>query len=100
MPNGSPPPVTPPTPPQCCASVVSFTSSSLLRQSARHIFLPFVGRLVTSLLTGINVPIGLSCSPITVVGNNYGGTTATCEAPKAGWVGLIALNCLEKRHKY
>ncbi|KAJ7155139.1 hydrophobin [Mycena filopes] len=45
-------------------------------------------------LTGIAVPIGLSCSPITVVGNNCGSTTVTCDAPEKEWGGLIAINCI------
>jgi hypothetical protein len=29
-------------------------------------------------LTGINVPIGLSCSPITVIGNNWYAISSVC----------------------
>ncbi|KAJ7831964.1 hypothetical protein B0H13DRAFT_2371179 [Mycena leptocephala] len=45
-------------------------------------------------LTGLDVPVGLSCSAITVVGDNCGSTTVTCDAPEAEWGGLIAINCL------
>ncbi|KAJ7032546.1 hypothetical protein C8F04DRAFT_1261841 [Mycena alexandri] len=45
-------------------------------------------------LTGLDVPIGLSCSPITVAGNNCGSTTVTCDAPEKEWGGLIAINCI------
>ncbi|KAJ7839654.1 fungal hydrophobin [Mycena leptocephala] len=67
MPNGTPPP--PVTPPSS----------------------PHRPRLD---LTGINVPVGLSCSPITVAGNNCGSTTVTCDAPEKEWGGLIAINCI------
>ncbi|KAJ7736947.1 hypothetical protein B0H14DRAFT_2638857 [Mycena olivaceomarginata] len=80
-PHNAPPP--PPSSPQCCKRVVSsisVTSSAV------------AGRLGID-LTGLNVPIGLSCSPITVVGN-CGGTTVTCDAPQKQWSGAIAINCL------
>nr|GAT55887.1 hydrophobin [Mycena chlorophos] len=84
-PNGTPPPpVTPPTSDQCCASVVSSTSAAASAVAA----------LVGLDLDGLDVPVGLSCSPITVVGNNCGGTTVTCDAPEAEWNNLIAINCL------
>ncbi|KAJ7149691.1 hydrophobin [Mycena filopes] len=81
---GPAPPVTPPTSPQCCNSVVSSTSTAASAVAA----------LVGLDLTGLDVPIGLSCSPITVIGNNCGGTTVTCDAPKNEWGGLIAINCI------
>ncbi|KAJ7610459.1 hydrophobin [Roridomyces roridus] len=84
IPNSPPPPVTPPTSNQCCSSVVSSTSSAASAVAA----------LVGLDLTGLDVPVGLSCSPITVVGNNCGGTTVTCDSPKAEWNNLIAINCL------
>ncbi|KAJ7063893.1 hypothetical protein C8F01DRAFT_1229498 [Mycena amicta] len=85
IPNGSPPPpVTPPTVPMCCASVQDSTSSAVSAVAA----------LVGLDLTGINVPIGLSCSPITIIGNNCGSTTVNCDAPENEWGGLIAINCL------
>ncbi|KAJ7659076.1 hypothetical protein DFH06DRAFT_435996 [Mycena polygramma] len=85
IPNGTPPPpVTPPTSPQCCSSVQD-SSSSAVSAVAAALGLD---------LTGIDVPIGLSCSPITVVGNNCGGTTVNCDAPLKEWGGLIAVNCL------
>ncbi|KAF7344747.1 Hydrophobin 2 [Mycena venus] len=78
------PPVTPPTSDQCCTSVVSSTSDAASAVAAG----------LGLDLTGLNVPIGLSCSPITVVGNNCGGTTVTCDAPQKEWAGLIAINCI------
>ncbi|KAJ7891420.1 hydrophobin 2 [Mycena olivaceomarginata] len=45
-------------------------------------------------LTGLDVLVGLSCSPITVIGNNCGGTSVTCDAPENEWGGLIAINCI------
>ncbi|KAJ7030760.1 hypothetical protein C8F04DRAFT_1236304 [Mycena alexandri] len=39
-------------------------------------------------------PVGLSCSPITVAGNNCGSTTVVCDAPDQEWGGLIAINCI------
>ncbi|KAJ7733196.1 fungal hydrophobin [Mycena olivaceomarginata] len=85
MPNGTPlPPVTPPTSPQCCASVTSAQDGA--------------ASLVTAIfgldLSGVLVDVGLSCSPITVIGNNCGGTTVTCDAPEKEWGGLIAINCI------
>ncbi|KAJ7092517.1 fungal hydrophobin [Mycena crocata] len=78
------PPVTPPSSPQCCSSVESPTSSAVSAVAA-----------VLGLdLSGLDVPIGLSCSPITVIGNNCGGTTVTCDAPDKEWGGLIAINCI------
>ncbi|KAF7288938.1 Hydrophobin 2 [Mycena indigotica] len=70
--------------PQCCNSVVSSTTS---------IASAILGLLGID-LGGLNVPVGLSCSPITVIGNNCGGTTVTCQAPQQQWGGLIAINCL------
>ncbi|KAJ7176372.1 fungal hydrophobin [Mycena crocata] len=78
------PPVTPPTSPQCCSSVESSSSSVVSALAA----------LLGLDLAGLNVPIGLSCSPITVIGNNCGGTTVTCDAPEKEWGGLIAINCI------
>ncbi|KAJ6607458.1 hypothetical protein B0H10DRAFT_554269 [Mycena sp. CBHHK59/15] len=87
------PPVTTPTSPQCCNSVVPSSSS------AASIVAALLGLDVSSL----NVPIGLSCSPITVVGNNWyaflshrilllfmdtqcsGSTTVVCDAPQQEW---------------
>ncbi|KAJ7281058.1 fungal hydrophobin [Mycena rebaudengoi] len=45
-------------------------------------------------LSGLNVPIGLGCSPLTLIGNNCGDTTVNCAAPAQQWAGLIAINCL------
>ncbi|KAJ6603755.1 hypothetical protein B0H10DRAFT_1957731 [Mycena sp. CBHHK59/15] len=78
------PPVTTPTSPQCCNSVVPSSSSAASAVAA------LLGLDVSSL----NVPIGLSCSPITVVGNNCGSTTVVCDAPQQEWNGLIAINCI------
>ncbi|KAJ7437567.1 hydrophobin 2, partial [Mycena galericulata] len=81
---GTTPPVTPPTSNQCCNSVVSSSSSAASAVAA----------LLGLSLTGLDVPVGLSCSPITVIGNNCGGTSVTCDAPDAEWGGLIAINCV------
>ncbi|KAJ7501635.1 POH2 hydrophobin [Mycena galericulata] len=83
-PWATPPPVTPPTSDQCCSSVQSSSSTAASTVAA----------LLGLDLTGLNVPVGLSCSPITVIGNNCGGTTVTCDAPETEWSGLIAINCL------
>nr|GAT49607.1 hydrophobin [Mycena chlorophos] len=80
----APPPVTTPSSPQCCDSVVSSTSEAA----------SLVAALVGLDLTGLDIPVGLSCSPITVIGNNCGGTTVTCDAPDAEWDNLIAINCI------
>ncbi|KAJ7670803.1 fungal hydrophobin [Mycena polygramma] len=85
IPGGTPPPpVTPPSSPQCCSSVESTSSSAVSAVAA----------LLGLDLSGLDVPIGLSCSPITVIGNNCGGTTVNCDAPEKEWGGLIAINCL------
>ncbi|KAJ7128647.1 hypothetical protein C8R44DRAFT_851004 [Mycena epipterygia] len=78
------PPVTPPTSNQCCSSVQS-SSSSAVAAVAAGLGLD---------LSGLNVPVGLGCSPITVIGNNCGGTTVTCDAPQEAWGSLIAINCI------
>ncbi|KAJ7437560.1 fungal hydrophobin [Mycena galericulata] len=78
------PPVTPPTSSQCCNSVVSSSSTAASAVAA----------LLGLDLDGLDVPVGLSCSPITVGGNNCGSTTVVCDAPDQGWGGLIAINCI------
>ncbi|KAJ7501510.1 hydrophobin 2 [Mycena galericulata] len=80
----TPPPVTPPTSDQCCDSVASSSSAPASAVAA----------LLGLDLTGLDVPVGLSCSAITVVGNNCRGTTVTCDAPEEEWNGLIAINCI------
>ncbi|KAJ7720166.1 hydrophobin [Mycena metata] len=85
IPNGTPPPpVTPPTSNQCCSSVVPASNGAA----------SLVAAILGLDLSGILVDVGLSCSPITVIGNNCGGTTVTCDAPEAEWGGLIAINCI------
>ncbi|KAJ7834997.1 fungal hydrophobin [Mycena olivaceomarginata] len=79
-----PPPVTCPTSPRCCSSVQDSNSSAASAVAA----------LLGLDLTGLNVPVGLSCSPITVIGNNCGGTTVVCDAPQNSWGALIAINCI------
>ncbi|KAF7334677.1 Hydrophobin 2 [Mycena venus] len=77
-------PVTPPTSDQCCGSVVDSSSTA-------------AGAVLAELginLGDITVPVGLSCSPITVLGNNCGGVTTRCDAPEIEWGGLIAINCI------
>ncbi|KAJ7143037.1 hypothetical protein C8R44DRAFT_866284 [Mycena epipterygia] len=78
------PPVTPPTSPQCCSSVQSSSSSSVSAVAA----------LLGLDLSGLNIPVGLDCSHITVVGNNCGGITVNCDAPEEEWGSLIAINCI------
>ncbi|KAJ7457522.1 hydrophobin 2 [Mycena galericulata] len=83
IPNQTPP-VTPPTSDQCCSSVVPSSSTAASAVAAA----------LGLSLTGLDVPVGLSCSAITVVGNDCGGTTVTCDAPEEEWNGLIAINCI------
>ncbi|KAJ7469631.1 fungal hydrophobin [Mycena latifolia] len=83
IPNTTPP-VTPPTSQQCCSSV----------QSSNSNVVSVVAALLGLDLSGLNVPIGLGCSPITVVGNNCGGTTVVCDAPEKEFGSLIAINCI------
>ncbi|KAJ7077009.1 hypothetical protein B0H15DRAFT_934138 [Mycena belliarum] len=78
------PPVTPPSSVQCCSSVQNSSSSSVAAVAA----------LLGLDLSGLNVPVGLGCSPITVIGNNCGGTTVNCDAPEKQWGSLIAINCI------
>ncbi|KAJ7732945.1 hydrophobin [Mycena maculata] len=85
IPNyGTPPPVTPPTSNQCCASVVPASNNAA----------SLVAAVLGLDLSGLLVDVGLSCSPITVLGNNCGGTTVTCDAPEEEWGSLIAINCI------
>ncbi|KAJ7855491.1 fungal hydrophobin [Mycena olivaceomarginata] len=79
-----PPPVTPPTSNQCCASVVPASDNAV----------SLVAAVLGLDLSGILIDVGLSCSPITIIGNNCGGTTVTCDAPEKEWGGLIAINCI------
>ncbi|KAF8190015.1 hypothetical protein K438DRAFT_1832483 [Mycena galopus ATCC 62051] len=83
IPNTTPP-VTPPTSNQCCNSVVPSSSTAASAVAA----------LLGLDLTGLDVPVGLSCSPITVGGNNCGSTSVTCDAPDKEWGSLIAINCI------
>ncbi|KAJ7912114.1 hypothetical protein B0H13DRAFT_2478277 [Mycena leptocephala] len=74
----------PPTSNRCCRSVVLSTSTAA---SA-------VAGILGLDLTGLDVPVGLSCSPITVGGDNCGSTAVTCDTPNDEWGGLIAINCI------
>ncbi|KAJ7260717.1 hypothetical protein C8J57DRAFT_1514652 [Mycena rebaudengoi] len=77
-------PLLPPPPPLAVVSSASAAASA-------------VGAVLGLDLTGLNVDVGLSCSPITVIGNNCGGTSVTCDAPEEQWElegGLIAINCI------
>ncbi|KAJ6546282.1 fungal hydrophobin [Mycena vulgaris] len=80
---------TPPTTPssQCCSSVQS--SSQIT-----SILGPTIGGLLDVLLGGVAVPVGLGCSPITVIGNNCGGTTVNCDSTQNVGGSLISINCL------
>ncbi|KAJ7079930.1 hydrophobin [Mycena crocata] len=82
----TPPPTNPPPKAsQCCSSVVSSTSTSATA----------VASLLNIDLSGLNVLVGLSCSPITVFGTgNCGGTAVSCNVPDPAWGGLIAIDCL------
>ncbi|KAJ7053503.1 fungal hydrophobin [Mycena amicta] len=70
---------------QCCASVISSNDPAAAAAA---------NSLVGVVLAGLNVPVGLSCSPITVIGNNCGGTTVTCESPVGQFGGVISINCI------
>ncbi|KAJ7271481.1 fungal hydrophobin [Mycena rebaudengoi] len=83
MARNTPPATTPQDSPQCCSSVVSSSSTAASAVAA----------LLGLDLTGLDVPVGLSCSPITL-GNNCGSTTVNCAAPEKQWGGLIAINCI------
>ncbi|KAJ7246430.1 hydrophobin 2 [Mycena rebaudengoi] len=78
------PPVNPPDTDLCCASVVP-SSSSAASAVAAGLGLD---------LSGLDVLVGLSCSPITVLGNNCGGTETTCAAPPLEFGHLLAINCI------
>ncbi|KAJ7281056.1 hypothetical protein C8J57DRAFT_1220324 [Mycena rebaudengoi] len=78
------PATSPQNSPQCCNSVFD-TSNSIVQGVASILGLD---------LSGLNVPIGLGCSPLTLIGNNCGDTTVNCAAPAQQWAGLIAINCL------
>ncbi|KAJ7718825.1 hypothetical protein B0H16DRAFT_1739813 [Mycena metata] len=82
-PGVPPPPVTPPTLFMCCASVVGSTSPSATA----------IAGLLGVDISGLNVPIGLSCSPIIDI-TGCGGFVVICDAPPAEWGGLMAINCL------
>ncbi|KAJ7610427.1 hypothetical protein FB45DRAFT_1066217 [Roridomyces roridus] len=70
---------------QCCTSVQHSNSNAV---SA-------IAGLLGLDLSGLNVPIGLGCSPITVLGNNCGGTQVTCNSPEKEYGSLIAINCVQ-----
>ncbi|KAJ7237867.1 hypothetical protein C8J57DRAFT_1246865 [Mycena rebaudengoi] len=75
IPTGTPPPpITPPTSPQCCSSIVPSTSTAASAVAAR----------LGLNLTGLDVLIGLSCRPITALGNNWYEVLR----------GRIAINCI------
>ncbi|KAJ7128585.1 hypothetical protein C8R44DRAFT_732913 [Mycena epipterygia] len=92
-PNYPPPPPTSSSPPSpspsatpnlCCNSVQSFSSLGLTDQL---LFVVFD-------LLDLTLPVGLGCSPITVVGNNCGGTTVNCGSSQESNGDLIAINCI------
>ncbi|KAJ7916162.1 fungal hydrophobin [Mycena leptocephala] len=70
------------TGPQCCQSVESSSNTGVAS------LLGLLGVIVN----GVNVPIGLNCSPITIAGNNCGGQTVNCNSAAAG--GLINIGCV------
>ncbi|KAJ7610476.1 hypothetical protein FB45DRAFT_1038041 [Roridomyces roridus] len=67
---------------RCCKGVVSSTSTAA----------SVVAALLGLDLTGLNVPIGLTCSPLEV--GNCGGTPVVCDEPEVEWGGLLAINCI------
>ncbi|KAJ7237814.1 hypothetical protein C8J57DRAFT_1374779 [Mycena rebaudengoi] len=78
------PPTTPQNSPQCCTSIVSSTSKEATA----------VAGLLGIDLTGLDVPIGYSCSFPIFIPNTCGGIPVTCAPPFKEWGGLIAINCI------
>ncbi|KAJ7246515.1 hypothetical protein C8J57DRAFT_1241555 [Mycena rebaudengoi] len=81
------PPITPPDVILCCRTIERCTDQTPT----------FIGNLLGLDMTvpglgGINC--GLTCSRITVIGNNCGDTRTQCSAPEERWGGLIAFNCI------
>ncbi|KAJ7639583.1 hypothetical protein B0H17DRAFT_1216791 [Mycena rosella] len=74
----------PNTTPPCCNSVVPASNGAASAVAA----------LLGLDLSGLLVDVGLSCSRITVIGNDCGGTAVTCDAPDKEWGGLITINCI------
>ncbi|KAJ7364744.1 fungal hydrophobin, partial [Mycena albidolilacea] len=81
-PTNSYPPAPPGTTNQCCSSVQQSNSAGL------GSILGLLGVVLNAV-----VPIGLGCSPITVLGNNCGDTNVVCNAPQSQ-TGLIIIGCL------
>ncbi|KAJ7128498.1 hypothetical protein C8R44DRAFT_873216 [Mycena epipterygia] len=78
-----------------------FASLDIVVSDAQRRFKPclirhttFVAALLGLNFSGLNIPIGLGCSPITVIGNNCGGAEVTCDAPEKEWGSLIAIDCI------
>ncbi|KAJ7084697.1 hypothetical protein C8R44DRAFT_894132 [Mycena epipterygia] len=82
IPNTTPP-VTIPSSAQCCNSVQPSNSSAVAA----------VADLLNITVSGLNVPIGLGCTPIIVANINCVGIEVTCDVPKKEFGGLIAINC-------
>ncbi|KAJ7364709.1 hydrophobin 2 [Mycena albidolilacea] len=80
----SPTPRTDSCPPttQCCKSVQQSNSATMTT------LLGLLGVVVDAV-----VPVGLSCSPITVAGNNCGSQQVTCNSPQSQ-TGLIVIGCV------
>ncbi|KAJ7873689.1 hypothetical protein B0H13DRAFT_2348924 [Mycena leptocephala] len=74
----------PGTSPQFCNNIVSSSSTAASAVAA----------LLALDLTGLDVPVGLSCSPNAVVGNNCGSTTVVCDTPDNERGALVAINCI------
>ncbi|KAJ7915002.1 hypothetical protein B0H13DRAFT_2324806 [Mycena leptocephala] len=66
------PTTTPPKTNQCCASVQSASNSAVSSLLS----------LLGIVLNGLDVPIGLSCSPVTVVGNNWQVPPSPAKPPR------------------
>ncbi|KAJ6486679.1 hypothetical protein C8R45DRAFT_995505 [Mycena sanguinolenta] len=93
MPNGTPPPpFTPPTSDQCCSSIMPSNSTEV----------SLIASLLDLDLSGLDVPVGISCSPIALLGDDWdddcelGGMPLICDAPEEEWGGLIAINCFPR----
>jgi hypothetical protein len=97
-------PITPPDSLQCCDAVLQSTSPAVI------VVCSVFGVDVTQFPTPI--PVGLSCSPVDVIGENWyvllvesaklciahhtgsGGVLVNCDTPDPAWGGVFALNCI------
>ncbi|KAJ7351622.1 hydrophobin, partial [Mycena albidolilacea] len=70
--TNSPSPPPPGTVNQCCNSVQASKNAAVA---------PILGLL--GMVLNALVPVGLGCSPITIVGNNCGNQQVTCNSPQS-----------------